>query len=348
MRIAFIVNNVITEKTNYTTTYLAYQMYIREHQVYLIGIDDLACFPDGQAGGLASYVEPKKAKNQEVYLQQLQAEENKRIAVKSEDLDIIFLRNDPAEENMNRSWARIAGAVFTEIAINQGVIVVNDPASLLSASNKMYFQHFPESVRPKSLVSRDKEAIKNFFEENDQHIVVKPLQGSGGKNVFEVNKSNYKNLNQVVDAVNRDGYLLAQEYLPEAAKGDIRMLVMNGDPLQKDGKYAAFKRVSSDGDIRSNVNAGGEVKPAKVTDEMLRIVETVRPKLIQDGMFLVGLDIVGSKLMEINVFSPAGIQTISKMEETDFAEPLIESLERKVRMRHTYPHRITNKALAVI
>ena len=348
MRIAFVVNNIETEQINYTTTYLAYQMHTRGHQVYLIGVDDLICFPDSQVGGNASYIKSAEIKNRGDFLRHLQSDEAEKILLQSIDLDIIFLRNDPAEESNNRSWARTAGPIFAEIAINHGVIVINDPSSLLSASNKMYFQHFPESVRPNSLVTRDKIQIKKFYNDNKKHIILKPLQGSGGKNVFEVKKNNISNINQIVDAISRDGYVLAQEYLPEASEGDIRMLLMNGDPLQQNGKIAAFRRTVSEGDIRSNITAGGKVKPVVVTDKMLEIAEVVKPKLIQDGMFLVGLDIVGNKLMEINVFSPAGIMTMSEMEDEDFAVPVIASLERKVQMRKTYPHRISNKALAVI
>src|SRR5690606_31609580 len=134
--------------------------------------------------------------------------------------------------------------------------------------------------------------------------VLKPLQGSGGASVFLVRPDDIPNINQMIDAVSRDGYVIAQEYLPAATEGDMRLFMMNGRPLRVKGKYAAFRRIRSGGDMRSNGHAGGKLAEAEVTDTALRMAEIVRPKLVQDGMFLVGLDVVGDKLMEINVFSP--------------------------------------------
>src|SRR5690606_30022037 len=147
--------------------------------------------------------------------------------------------------------------------------------------------------------------------------------------VFLVTKETIGNLNQIIEAISRDGYIIAQEFLQEAKDGDIRLLVVNGAPLQVKGKYAAFRRQSANGDIRSNLHSGGKATKAQITDEALRIAELVRPKLINDGMFFVGLDIVGSKLLEINVFSPGGLVAAGNFEKVDFAQSVIESLERK-------------------
>ena len=138
--------------------------------------------------------------------------------------------------------------------------------------------------------------------------MIKPLQGSGGASVFLIREADAANLNQMIDAVLRDGYCIAQEYLPAAQEGDVRLFVMNGRPLRKDGKYAAFRRVNKSGDMRSNMHSGGESRAGrKSTETALRLVELVGPKLVADGMFLVGLDIVKDKLMEINVFTPGGL-----------------------------------------
>jgi glutathione synthase len=175
--------------------------------------------------------------------------------------------------------------------------------------------------------------------------VLKPLQGSGGAGVFLVDRKEAPNLQQIIEAISRDGYVVAQEYLPEAAKGDVRMFVMNGQPLMVDGAYAAFRRTPSTKDIRSNMSAGGKAEKVKVTDDMLRMVEVVRPKLVADGMFLVGLDIVGDKLMEINVFSPGGLGSAQALYEVNFAPAIIAELERKVNIRKHYPE-IDNHTLA--
>jgi glutathione synthase len=195
----------------------------------------------------------------------------------------------------------------------------------------MYFQHFPKEVRPRALISRSVEDIREFVEEQGGRAVIKPLQGSGGTNVFVVQPSDEGNLNQMIEAVSRDGYVIAQEYLPAAAEGDTRLFLMNGLPLVVDGKYAAFRRISAEGDARSNVHAGGKTARAEVNDEMLEIAKVVRPRLERDGMFLVGLDIAGDKLLEINVFSPGGLGTAASLEEVDFTAAVIEGLEQKVK-----------------
>jgi len=178
--------------------------------------------------------------------------------------------------------------------------------------------------------------------------VLKPLQGSGGTSVFLVRPDDMSNLNQMVEAVSRDGYVIAQEYLPAAAEGDTRLFLMNGRPLQYKGKYAAFRRIRSEDDIRSNVHAGGSIARAQVTGEMLKIAEIVRPKLALDGMFLVGLDIVGDKLMEINVFSPGGLGSAQKFEKVNFTVAVVEALERKVQYMNYYERNFDNIEMATL
>ncbi|HEV2079972.1 MAG TPA: glutathione synthase, partial [Allosphingosinicella sp.] len=177
---------------------------------------------------------------------------------------------------------------------------------------------------------------------------LKPLQGSGGQGVFLVGSENATNLNQMIEAITRDGYIIAQAYVPAAAKGDIRLFLMNGRPLERDGKYAALRRVASDDDIRSNIHAGGKAEAVEITETELKVAEMIRPKLIADGMFLVGIDIVGDKVLEVNVFSPGNLQSCSKLAGVNFAEIILRSIERKVEIASEFPQAFANKALAVM
>jgi len=347
MNIAFIVNDIRTEKPHYTTLLLAKKMHNQGHQVFLIGVDQLMYTREGHMGAYAIRAPGKSYKSSETFLSALQAVKQ-RIKILSKDLDILMLRNDPASDDKTRPWAVTAGVIFGQVALNDQVIVLNDPNSLSYAANKMYFQHFPEEVRPNAIITREPREILEFFEENNGQIILKPLQGSGGKGVFLVKKDNINNLNQIIEAISRDGYIIAQEYLPEAGKGDTRLFVMNGKAIYSKGKYAAFRRVAAEGDIRSNIHSGGKAMEAAVTDEMLHIVEVISPKLIKDGMFFVGLDIVGKKLLEINVFSPGGLLNACKFANVDFAQKIIEALERKVNYRRIYGSMIDNKTLATM
>jgi glutathione synthase len=247
-----------------------------------------------------------------------------------------------------RAWAQSTGIIFGRVAMRHGVIVINDPNGLSKAMNKMYFQLFPEEVRPRTVITRSSSEIKAFFKEMGGNIVLKPLQGSGGQGVFLVRPDDLPNLNQMVESVSRDGYVIAQEYLPQASEGDTRLFVMNGQPLRYKGKYAAFRRVRTGDDMRSNIHAGGKLRQAEITDAQLKIVEIVRPKLVQDGMFLVGLDIVGDKLMEINVFSPGGLGSAQKFEKVNFTHAVIQALERKVGYMTYYRRNFDNVEMATL
>jgi glutathione synthase len=347
MKIGFVVNDVRTEEAAYTTTRLAMAAVNRGHEAWLIGCGDLAFDPDDHVRARARTVSKSSYKLNKNFLAELQGPKARSERITVDDLDVLMLRNDPAEDRRRRPWASTAGVLFGRAAMRHGVVVLNDPNGLAQAMNKMYFQLFPEEVRPKTLITRDRDEIKHFARELGT-IVIKPLQGSGGEGVFMVRAAELGNLNQMVDAVARDGYVVAQEYLPDAAEGDMRLFVMNGQPLRYKNKYAAFRRLRSEDDIRSNIHAGGKKAEAVVDSRALQIAEIVRPKLVEDGMFLVGLDIVGDKLMEINVFSPGGLGSAQTFEGVNFAHAVVAALERKVHYMGYYRRDFNNVDMATL
>jgi glutathione synthase len=353
MKIGFVVNQIETEEPGFTTTRLAMAAVGRGHESFTFGVGDFIYAKDGSIQALARQApnsgkrsQSLKKLSREKFLEAMQDEESKPSRISVDELDVLVLRNDPSIDAIERPWAQAAPILFGQLAVGRGVLVLNDPEHLATAINKTYFQHFPEEVRPSTCISRSREEIKQFLASNGEKMVIKPLQGSGGNNVFVVDRKDQANVNQMIDAVIRDGYCIAQEYLPAAADGDVRLFVMNGRPLEQDGKVAAFRRVNHTGDARSNMHSGGKSEPVEVTDEMRRIVEIVGPKLVRDGMFLVGLDIVGDKLMEINVFSPGGLGSASEFTGVDFADLVIADLERKVRDRAELGSRQLNVAVA--
>ncbi len=347
MKIAFFVNNIQTEEKGYTTIRLAMAALNRGHEVWFLGATDFALDPDNCVRARARTVTKKKYKSTTTFLRDLQGPKAVHERISVDKLDVLMLRNDPSTETGSRSWAQNVGILFGRIALSHGVIVLNDPDGLAKATNKMYFQLFPEEVRPTSLITRDRNEIKSFAREAGT-IVLKPVQGSGGTNVFLVRPEDLPNLNQMIDAVIRDGYVIAQEYLPAAEKGDTRLFLMNGKPLRYKGKYAAFTRTRAEGDLRTNIHAGGKLEPAEIDDTAFHIAEIVRPKLVQDGMFLVGLDIVGDKLMEINVFSPGGLGSAQKFESVNFSYAVINALEQKVEYSTLYNRNFDNTTMACL
>lgn len=347
MKIGFVVNDVMTESPVYTTTRLAMQATNMDHDVWVMGMGDFSYEPDGSLSAHAKGAADKSYRSHERYLSDVQASKSDELLSLAE-FDVVMLRADPADDHNGAPWANNAGVAFGQLIASTGVLVVNDPGSLANALSKAYFQHFPEVVRPRTLISRDESQITAFVDDLGGRAVLKPLQGSGGSGVFMVNQEESPNLSQIIEAISRDGYVVAQEHLEAASDGDVRMFVMNGRPLMANGKYAAFRRRPSSSDMRSNMSAGGQAVAVQVTDEMLDLVEVVRPKLVADGMFLVGLDIVGDKLMEVNVFSPGGLGSCAALYDENFSVRIIEDLERKLAIGSHYPNKLTNLNLAAL
>ncbi len=350
MKIGFVINELETEVAEYTTTRLELAAHNMGHEVWVLGVGDFAY---GESGAIFAHARgPAKSrknfKTVKSFMSHLKGDSSRNEKIAVNELDVLMLRNDPAADAGERPWAQSAGILFGQLVARHGVIVLNDPVNLANAIAKTYFQHFPEEVRPATCISRDRTDIKQFIEAHGGKAVLKPLQGSGGQGVFMTKPNDKGNLNQMIDAVTRDGYAIVQEYLPAAKEGDMRLFVMNGRPLERNGKIAAFRRVNQGGDIRSNMSAGGKVKSAVVDDDALMLVEMVRPKLVADGMFLVGLDVVKNKLMEINVFSPGGLGSAQKLTGEDFAATVIESIENKVRYRRFYGSTVDNPAIATM
>jgi glutathione synthase len=348
MKIGFFVNSVKTEEPGYTTTRLAMAAINRGHEAWVMGADDMAYDRDEHVRARARAAPRSQYKSSEGYLEDLQGKKARVERITVDDLDVLMLRNDPSGDTGYRSWAQTVGINFGRVAMRHGVIVLNDPNGLSKALNKMYFQLFPEEVRPRTVITRDRDEIKAFAREEGGKIVLKPLQGSGGQGVFLVDTNSGANLNQMIDSLTRDGYIIAQEYLPAAQEGDTRLFLMNGQPLRHRGKVAAFRRVRAGDDMRSNIHAGGKLREAELGDIHFRVAEIVRPKLVQDGMFLVGLDIVGDKLMEINVFSPGGLGSAQKFESVNFTHAVIHALERKVEYMSYYRRNFDNIEMATL
>jgi glutathione synthase len=348
MRIAFVINDLETEEVGYTTTRLAFAALTLGHEVWYVEVGDFSYDLEGDIAVRGIAPPKKKYTTRELMLEDLQGEKAVRTRVSTGDLDVILLRNDPAVDAAERPWAPLAGVMFGRRAMHRGAIVLNNPDGLSRALNKMYFQEFPEEVRPRTLITRDRDEIKKFAKSEGGTIVLKPLQGSGGQSVFLVTPEEVSNLNQMIDAVSRDGYVIAQEYLPAAARGDMRLFMMNGKPLKLNSKYAAFARRRGGGDMRSNIHAGGKVAKVQPTEAALRIAELIRPKLVMDGMFLVGLDIVGDKLMEVNVFSPGGLGSVMQTGKVDFSVHVIEAIERKVQYAAHYRRSTDHAIIAML
>ena len=348
MIMGFFVNDLEREYENYTTTVLAHQATSRGHRVCYITPADFVLNTDDTLSVHGRFLPKRRYKDHSELFKTLKDPK----AIKIErldvvDLDVLMLRNDPSID-VQTPWAMEAGILFGREAARRGVIVLNDPDSLGRAINKLYFQGFPPEARAETLITKHASDIKAFAKAHGDNVVLKPLQGSGGTGVFKLDPKNAANLNQMIEAIGRDGYIIAQAYVPAAKKGDIRLFLMNGRPLQIDGKYAALRRVAAKDDIRSNIHAGGTAQAVEIGKVELKVAEIIRPKLLADGMFLIGVDIVGDKILEVNVFSPGNLHSCSELAGVDFSVPILESIERKVAIKSQYARAFDNRHLAIL
>jgi glutathione synthase len=326
MRIIFFVNDVDAEKEEFTTTRLAFAAVARDHEVYYVDAEHFS-LDDDHGMHVGGFRAPEGASGREAFLEAMR-DDATRTRISLDDLDLLMLRNNPGD-TADMPWARDTGLVFGGVALSRGVTVLNDPRGAYKALNKTYLSLFPTEVRPRTLITRDEDAIHRFVEEQGGHAIIKPLSGYGGQNVFVVKPDDGPNINQMIEAVKRDGFVIAQEYLPAAEDGDVRMILVEGEPLEVDGEYACFRRVPSGEDLRSNMAVGGEAEVYKMTDELMKVAELLRPRLLEDGMFFVGADVVGDKVLELNVFSPGGLGSPETLLGVDFAPAVIEAMEKR-------------------
>jgi glutathione synthetase-like protein/uncharacterized protein DUF1704 len=175
-----------------------------------------------------------------------------------------------------------------------------------------------------------KEDVRKFISSVGRSII-KPLCGAKGRNVFVVDGDDEPNLNQIMEAVLGDGYIYLQGYVDGAEEGDMRIFLLDGELIEVDGHISAFRRVPDGSDPRANISTGGRMRPADITETTRAVVDAMRDKLVQDGMFFVGIDLIGDKVVEINAESPGGLQAIERLYEVDICPIVIDALERRTR-----------------
>ena len=338
MRICFVVNNVRTQRATYTTIHLAFAAYRRGHDVAFASADALS---HGHVSGvMAEVVRPVSGAFSDTasFVQALASTRASREAAFLAEWDVVFLRNNP---NVGRASAEVEafnpGLDFGRRVKAAGALVVNDPDGLARAGSKMYLAGFPAALRPKTLITRSIDRVRAFLRELDGPAIVKPLAGFGGQNVFYMPRGQTANLPQIVSTVRRDGYVIVQEYLPQFAKGDKRVLLLGGRVLRADGRPAAYRRMRPKDDIRNNMHVGGARRAGTLSEEEERICDLLRPRLAADGLYFVGVDLVGSKVLEINVYAPGGIRNINELYGIDVGSEVIKDLERKVELKKFYP-----------
>lgn len=346
MKICYVLSDIATEGCG-TSIRLIAESHNRKHDVFVCGVGGFTFNSDGPIDIEVVKI-PKSAKKRTAQETLEYLQDKKTEVIKSTDLDVLFLRNNPTEESGERQWAEFSGIGFGQLIQDSGVLVLNDAHTLANAFiDKLYFESLPEYIKPKSIITRDKDRLMAFYEEMGNQMVLKPLEGSGGQNVYMIDKHE-KNTTQIIDTISREGYVIAQQFLPDVKHGDVRVLLLNGRIMEKDGQKGILRRVPREGEFRSNLSIGATPATTELTPAMQDIVDIVAPKLIKDGLFFVGLDIIDDKLIEINLLSPGGMDYFEEVGLPDFSSNVVEAIERKIHYRDKYKGELSNKILATM
>jgi glutathione synthase len=243
------------------------------------------------------------------------------------DLDVVLMRKDPPVD-----LEYLYSTFLLERAEAAGVLVVNRPAAVRNASEKIYTAWFTHCCVPMR-VSRDQRVLEDFLKAEGD-IVVKPLNGMGGASVFRVRQHD-PNLHVILETITDNGRqsAMAQRYIPEISAGDKRILMIDGEPFPH-----ALARIPAAGETRGNLAAGATGEGVELSERDRWICEQVGPTLREQGLMFVGLDVIGDYLTEINVTSPTCIRELDRIYDTDIAGQLMDAIAaRLARILHQRP-----------
>ena len=324
MDVLIVVNSLAGLKPDQTTSGLIHTVAQRPVRVFVADVGDLSARPDGRVTAQARPVHAGTSPSDTLA---------RTAAVASEHVDLArmgltWIRTNPARDGALGVMHETALQLLANVA-DDGGCVLNDPRTLLRATSKLYLHRLPASCRPPTLVSRDRTLLRRFVADTAGRCVLKPLRGTRGEDVFFVDRPDDPNLSQILDVLLREGVAMAQAFVPEAVRGDTRLLLLDGQPLTVDGHVAAVRRVPGAGELRSNVAQGGRPDRPEDLDRTLDVGARMADKLAADGLFFVGVDVIGDVAVEVNVFSPGGLGDAEAHSGVSFLDAVVDAALKK-------------------
>ncbi len=313
MKIAFLADPLDSFKISKDSTFaMMREAERRGHAIYAFEPQDMA-FSDGEVIACARRVHLTGDESANWY----RADE--KALYRLADFDVVIVRKDPPFD-MNYLFS----TYLLDLAEASGVRILNRPSALRNYNEKMAIARFPQFVAP-TLVSSNPALLREFHAAH-QDVIFKPLDGMGGAGIFRI-RADGMNLGAVVETLTENGSraIMVQKFIPEIVSGDKRVLLING----KEVPYA-LARIPLAGEVRGNLAAGGRgvAQPLSARDE--EIAQTLAPELAKDGLFLVGLDIIGDWLTEINVTSPTCFREITEQTGLDVAKVFFDAIDETI------------------
>ena len=280
----------------------------RGHQLFYYTPDQLA-WDQGRVTATGWPVEVRREKGNHVTKGELQT-------IDLADWDVVWLRQDPPFDMNYITTTHILDQ------LSPGTLVVNDPFWVRNYPEKLLVLQFPD-LTPPTTIARDIDHLRAFKEQHSD-IILKPLYGNGGAGVFrlDANDRNLNSLHELFTGFSREPWIV-QKFLPDVAKGDKRVILVDGEPV------GGINRVPAPGETRSNMHVGGRPEKTTLTERDLEICARIGPLLREKGQVFVGIDVIGGNLTEINVTSPTGIQELERFDGANIAERIWQAIEKR-------------------
>jgi glutathione synthase len=324
MKIAFIMDPLREIDPAWeSTAYLMYECNQREHTVYFLEPHDVYIRGNQVVARMHNISVKPGLSLEEYWLKIIKCRDQDELIFEAvTELDVVFLRKNPP---INYELMEFLGPV------NDKVFMMNSAFGQITGNSKIYTLNFPDII-PETHISRDPRRLKKIIDDYGGDMVIKPLQGFGGHGVIKVSNRDQENLNSLINyyVASSKPYpkrhpIMVQEYLNCIRyEGDVRILLLNGEIL------GAMRRQSASGDFRTNVHAGAKAFKHVVSNREIEICEIIKDRLIKDGLYFVGIDIIGDKLVEINCVSPGGIPRINQFDEVKLESKIMDFIERKI------------------
>ncbi|HKJ97980.1 MAG TPA: glutathione synthase [Desulfotignum sp.] len=324
MEIAFLMDDLRQIDPVWdTTAHIMYECNQRGHEVFFLEPHDVYVRKNEVVARMRHISVTKDNSIQAYWAELVQCLDKEELIFETvTDLDVLFLRKDPP---VNYEMLEFLGPVSDQ------VFLVNNILGQLNGNSKAYILNFPDII-PETHVSRDPNRLKKIIDDFGGAMVIKPLHGHGGHGVIKVSNQDQENLNSLINYYVKAGKpyperrpIMVQEYLKQVKEeGDVRILLLNGEIL------GAMGRRSISGDFRTNVHAGALAFKHEITEAQKAVCRRIKHKLRKDGLFFVGIDIIGDKLVEINCISPGGIPRINRFTSQRLETKVVDFIEEKI------------------
>jgi len=324
MKIAFLRDPLVDIDPNTETTLLLmYECYRRGHQVFFLEFHDLYIRDNRVMGRMHEIISAPGLDLLAYWQVSIDCVENDKLVFEDvSELDVLFLRTPPP----------LHYEIMTLLSsVEEQVFMVNSLRGQLLGNSKLYTLNFP-GVIPESHVSRDPGRLRKVIDDFGGTMVMKPLRSFGGRGVIKVSSKDPENLNSLIDfylrtdePYSRREPIMVQEYL-EAVKteGDVRIMMLNGKYL------GSFRRMPHGVDFRANISVGGLAMTHQMSPMEESLCSLIGDRLVQDGLYFVGIDVIGGKLVEVNCVSPGGLPRINKLNDLQLEIPVIDFIEEQV------------------